>query len=109
MGDALPGASGDKIEEGFFGSVRTDISGRPQLRRYPIVAAKAPAAVIRARRRLLAHLADTDRWWRATTALGQPADQAEARALLLESQRPYRAIARLLLPRGSASRQPVPV
>ena len=92
MGDAIPGGSGDKIEEGFFGSVRSDMASRANLRRYPVVAAKLVPSAIRARRRLLGHVADTDRWWRPATMVTDP---ARARALLLESQRRYWAIARV--------------
>ena len=47
-----------------FGSVRSDMASRANLRRYPVVAAKLVPSAIRARRRLLGHVADTDRWWR---------------------------------------------
>lgn len=71
ISDLIPGQSGAAFEEQIFGTARADVPDTSTMRRYPMVAIKAPVTVVRlpARMRALAHEVDT--WWRfATSAAG---------------------------------------
>ena len=59
VADAMPGTSGDAIEEQLFGTRRPGVSSRPQWRRYPVVLAKAPGQLLRSAHRLRRLRADT--------------------------------------------------
>jgi len=70
MSELIPGGSGAAFEEQYFASTRTDPAPRSR-RRHPVIAAKAPLAAARLRRRFGQCSARVDTWWRfATTAPG---------------------------------------
>ena len=89
VGDRLPANSGDKIEASIFGSARDGIANRPTARRYPVIAARLPVALGRARRSLLRLAPDVHRWWEHATRPETLASPEEARRLLVESGRRY--------------------
>jgi len=68
VGDAMPGTSGDAVEEQLFGTTRPGIASRPRWRRYPIVMVRAPWQLLRGGSRLARLRTETHRWWRDTTA-----------------------------------------
>jgi len=86
MADRMPGTSGAALAEQFFGVARTEPS-TSTMRRYPIIAAKAPVAVLRARRITLRELPEIARWRRESVAKAADADLGEARRLLLAAYR----------------------
>ncbi|MDT7589409.1 MAG: rifampicin phosphotransferase [Pseudonocardiales bacterium] len=94
MADRMPGTSGEALEAQLLGSVRPGVPSYPSRRRYPVVAAKMPAAVVRLPRRLHRLRAETDAWWRAVTAPGAIATAARARAVLAESAARFEAVMR---------------
>ncbi len=67
MADLIPGQSGDAFERQFFGSSRDGASDGSSARRYPFIAGKAPAAVVRAPRRMHATTRAVEDWWRHVT------------------------------------------
>src|SRR5438874_5939517 len=89
VGDRLPGNSGDRIEASIFGSTREGILNEPTARRYPVVAARLPVALARARRGLLHLVPEIHRWWWHSTRPEALATAEQARRLLLESARRY--------------------
>jgi pyruvate,water dikinase len=84
--DRMPGTSGEKYEEQFFGALRSDLSGSPTRRRYALVVAKAPTVLWRLERRVREDRARTDRWWREAVLSGAV---ASPRALLAHAQRRF--------------------
>ena len=67
--DLMPGTNGDVMEKQLFGQVRPGIPAHPpNWRRYPIIAAKMPKAVLGMRRRLDQQASQLHSWWRARTA-----------------------------------------
>ena len=66
--DLMPGTNGDVMERQIFGQVRPGIPAHPpNRRRYPIIAAKMPWAVLTMRRRLDRLTSQLHTWWRART------------------------------------------
>jgi phosphohistidine swiveling domain-containing protein len=72
VSDLIPGSSGAAFEQQIFGSSREDVEDTSSMRRYPVVAVKAPVAVVRMPKRLREMASRTDGWWRfATSPTGQ--------------------------------------
>jgi phosphohistidine swiveling domain-containing protein len=88
LADRMPATSGDAFEEQIFGVRRTGEQCRPVRRRYPVVAAKLPAAALRVPPRLVAARAANEAWWRAAVA-DPGADLAAAQATLGEAFRRF--------------------
>jgi phosphohistidine swiveling domain-containing protein len=86
MADRMPGTSGAALEEHFFGVARAGAS-TSTARRYPIVAVKAPAAILRARHTTLREFPRIVQWRREAVAGALTADLADARTLLLKAHR----------------------
>jgi phosphohistidine swiveling domain-containing protein len=96
IGDAIPGTSGNDVERQLFSSEAVNEPDHPNRRRYPLVAAKLPAVVVRARRALLWGLSRTERWWRESVAALSCAPPALLpQALLSESFARYRDLTTL--------------
>lgn len=68
ISDLIPGSSGAAFEEQIFGSTRENVEATTSMRRYPIVAVKAPIAVIRSPKRLQRMASRMDGWWRFATS-----------------------------------------
>jgi phosphohistidine swiveling domain-containing protein len=68
VSDLMPGTSGAETERQIFGSVRPDVHDNPSRRRYPIIALKMPAHVVRLPRRLKHLREEVESWWRDETA-----------------------------------------
>ena len=67
IGDRMPGTSADAVEQQLMGGVRSGAASHPSRRRYPAVAAKMPAAILRAPGRLARNRAVVDAWWHIGT------------------------------------------
>ena len=66
--DLMPGTNGDVMERQLFGQVRPGIPAHPpNRRRYPIIAAKMPAAALGVRRQLDQQASQLHSWWRTRT------------------------------------------
>jgi len=72
MADLAPGGSGDALEQQFFGTVRSGIPRVRSVRRYPVVAARAPGVLRRVARQVNALHADANAWWRDAVRPGEP-------------------------------------
>ncbi|WP_238957602.1 PEP-utilizing enzyme [Mycobacterium intracellulare] len=84
VSDLIPGQSGAAFEEQIFGSSRTDVANTASKRRYPVVAVKAPLAVVSLPSRIRKMCADMDAWWRhavSPAGLARPVDAQFAEAL----------------------------
>jgi phosphohistidine swiveling domain-containing protein len=91
IGDRMPGASANGIEQQLFGVVRQGVENHPSYRRWPVVSARMPPAVAglsERQRRVRAGLVE---WWQGHV-LHPPADAAAARALLAEARARYRDV-----------------
>lgn len=67
--DLMPGTNGDVMERQIFGQVRPGIPAHPpNRRRYPIIAAKMPWAVLAMRPKLDRLNAQLHSWWQTRTA-----------------------------------------
>lgn len=86
MADRMPGTSGAALEEQFFGVARTGAS-TSTARRYPVIAVKAPIAVLRARRTTLREFPAIAAWRREVVPKALIADAAGARELLAAAWR----------------------
>lgn len=85
MADLIPGTSGDALEEQLLGSVRPGVSTESSARRYPAIAMKMPATVVRLPKRLRSLRKSIDSWWRRVTRPGAITSVEQAKAILLES------------------------
>ena len=95
LGDRTPGSSGDTVEEKLFGKVaQPGGPGRPRQAylRYPVVAAKLPAAALRAPGQIRRLRAEYRGWWQRVTLDEPPADLAAAQALLRDAVAHFVAI-----------------
>ncbi len=77
LADLIPGQSGASFEEQFFASTRTDEPEGATRRRYPMIAAKAPAQVARLKWRAQKTFARTETWWRRATTVTAAARPAQ--------------------------------
>lgn len=68
ISDLIPGQSGAAFEEQIFGSSRAQAPDTSSKRRYPVVAVKAPWAVVTLPRRIRAMSHEVDTWWRLATS-----------------------------------------
>jgi phosphohistidine swiveling domain-containing protein len=84
LADSMPGTSGDAMERDLFGNPREGIASQRSLRRYPIVAVKAPRAALGVVGRINREMPVSQRWWQRSIAELKDADTATARAKLCE-------------------------
>src|SRR5436309_5242459 len=89
IGDRMPGASANGIEQQLFGVVRDGVENHPSYRRWPVVAVRMPAVVAGLCARQTRARAALVTWWRGQV-LAPPADAAAARVLLAEARERYR-------------------
>jgi pyruvate,water dikinase len=85
IGDALPGASGNDLALRMFGEPPAAPDGPASWAsrlRYPVVAVKAPAAIVRAALSLRAERRRYQSWWQHSVLDRPPRDEREARAQL---------------------------
>ncbi|BBW99610.1 pyruvate, water dikinase [Mycolicibacterium moriokaense] len=68
ISDLIPGQSGAAFEEQIFGSSRDGVPDTSSKRRYPVVAVKAPLAVVTLPRRIRRMSKEVDAWWRLATS-----------------------------------------
>jgi phosphohistidine swiveling domain-containing protein len=68
VSDLIPGQSGAAFEEQIFGSSREGVPDGSSVRRYPVVAVKAPVAVALLPRRIRHMCRDVETWWRFATS-----------------------------------------
>jgi phosphohistidine swiveling domain-containing protein len=85
VADLMPGTSASETELQVFGSVRPDKRNEPSRRRYPVVAVKMPAAIIKLPKQLRAMRAETDAWWRSATRPETLATLEQAGAALVQA------------------------
>jgi phosphohistidine swiveling domain-containing protein len=84
LADSMPGTSGDAMERDLFGNPREGIPSQRSLRRYPIVAVKAPRAALGVVGRINREMPVSQRWWQRSIAELKDADVATAWAKLRE-------------------------
>lgn len=84
LADSMPGTSGDAMERDLFGNPREGIPSQRSLRRYPIVAVKAPRAALGVVGRINREMPVSQRWWQRSIAELKDADAATAWAKLRE-------------------------
>jgi len=88
VADRLPGSSGDQLEERMFGKAPPAAARRKPpgvYARYPVVAARMPAALVRPVRRLRTMRSANHAWWRHDVLDHPPTDLDAARALLRDA------------------------
>jgi phosphohistidine swiveling domain-containing protein len=85
MADRMPGTSAAALEEQFFGVARTATSQGTK-RRYPMIAVKAPVAVLRARNHTVHGLATVSAWRLRQLAAVPSATPNRARRALLDAR-----------------------
>ena len=68
VGDRMPGANGADMVANMFGRVPQTMTFAPTIRRYPIIAHKLPASMIRAPREVRRRAPHIDAWWRSSIA-----------------------------------------
>lgn len=66
--DLTPGTSGDAFESQIFGTVRPDAPSCPSMRRYPVVALKAPVLVARLPKQIATMTRRMREWWTFATS-----------------------------------------
>jgi len=91
IGDRMPGASANGVEEQLFGVVRPGVEDHPTYRRWPAVAVRMPAVAARLRSAQRRARADTHGWWR-NAVVDPPGDVAAARALLVDARQRYERV-----------------
>jgi pyruvate,water dikinase len=84
LADSMPGTSGDAMERDLFGNPRDGIPSQRSLRRYPIVAVKAPGAALGVVGRINREMPVSQRWWQRSIAELKDADAAIASVKLRE-------------------------
>jgi pyruvate,water dikinase len=87
VGDNMPGASGDQIEEQLFGVV-PDVAtkkAKSSYLRYPVVAVKMPRAAMKPGRQIPAMRAEYRQWWQRATLDNPPQDLVTAQALMRDA------------------------
>jgi pyruvate,water dikinase len=88
VADRLPGSSGDQLEEKMFGKPPPAAPGRKPLAayaRYPVVAARMPAALVKPVRALRTMHAANHTWWQRDVLDHPPAGLDGARTLLCDA------------------------
>lgn len=80
IGDRMPGTTGHAVADQIFGFVPPGVESHPSRRRYPVIAAKFPAALATAPSRSRRARERTAAWWpgEIERAPGLPLDQARA-------------------------------
>jgi phosphohistidine swiveling domain-containing protein len=68
LADSMPGTSGDAMERDLFGNPREGIPSQRSIRRYPIVAVKAPGAALGVVGRINREMPVSQRWWQRSIA-----------------------------------------
>src|SRR5258705_1915423 len=97
IGDRMPGATANGIEQQLFGVVRDGVEDDPTYRRWPAVAGRMPLSVARIAGRQREARAGVEAWWRGQV-LRPPTDGAAARALLADAPDRYPAVFELGTP-----------
>ncbi|HEY1968688.1 MAG TPA: PEP-utilizing enzyme [Pseudonocardia sp.] len=92
--DRTPGTSGDALEQQLFSNVRPGIPARNNIRRYGIVAVKAPAAAAGVAGRIRAGFLASQVWWRRSIDAAPHDDLAAARGRLAEANNRMAAMMR---------------
>lgn len=87
MADLMPGTSAQALEEQFFGVARGAGPSTSSARRYPIVALKAPVAVLHARRQTIRQRPAISAWRTRSLAAAENASLEQALGLLRDAQR----------------------
>jgi len=89
VGDRMPGISGREAVASLHGRVPDTMHFAPTRRRYPVIAAKLPYAMLTTPRAIYALAAETDPWWRHSVRSLQTLTSDDARALAAEGLRRY--------------------
>lgn len=84
LADSMPGTSGDAMERDLFGNPREGIPSQRELKRYPIVAVKAPGAALGVVGRINREMPISQQWWERSIAQLRNADAGIARVKLRE-------------------------
>ena len=84
LADILPGTSATAIEQQLFGYVRPGTVDHNTFRRYPVIAVKAPPAIITLGRRHDGYAKELRTWWRASAFTTDALDEQGCRRLLDE-------------------------
>jgi phosphohistidine swiveling domain-containing protein len=87
MADLMPGTSAQALEEQFFGVSRDASLSKSSARRYPIVALKAPVAVLNAHRQTIRQRPAFSAWRARSLDAAETASLAKALGLLRDAQR----------------------
>jgi phosphohistidine swiveling domain-containing protein len=85
MGDRMPGTSGAEAIGGMLGVAPETMLFGASRRRYPVIAAKLPLAMVTAPRRVRAMAAEVDAWWHSQIPVLQTASHEEAVAALRDA------------------------
>lgn len=86
LADRTPGTSGDSLEQQLFANVREGIPSTSSVRRYPIVAVKAPLAAARVARWIRRLFTESQLWWRESIDALEDVTPDGARRRMLEAQ-----------------------
>jgi rifampicin phosphotransferase len=84
VGDRMPGTTGQAVVRDLFGRVPEGMRFQPTRQRYPVVAARFPAAFLRSPGAVHRLSAETDSWWRSSLDNVRTADRSVAIGLLRE-------------------------
>ncbi len=87
MADLMPGTSAQALEEQFFGVSRTAGPSTSSARRYPMVAIKAPRAVVSAWRQTIRQRPAISAWRARSLTAAETASPEQALDLLRDAQR----------------------
>ena len=90
IGDRMPGTTGPDAITGMLGRVPDTMTFMPTRRRHPVIATKMPIAARRAIREVRALSGPTRSWWKQSVSAVATADEAAARATLLDAAARYR-------------------
>jgi len=91
LGDRMPGTTGRDVVLGISGRVPESMTFNPTRRRYPVVAAELPVAMLNSPRAVRSLAADTDAWWRQQTTTAPTLDLGDAVAGFAEAARRFDA------------------
>ena len=92
LADILPGTSATAIEQQLFGYVRPGTLDNNSFRRYPMIAAKAPVAILTLGKRHDAYAAELRTWWNDSVSRVGALDEQGCRRLLDEARTRLRAV-----------------
>ncbi|HEV3354872.1 MAG TPA: PEP-utilizing enzyme [Acidimicrobiales bacterium] len=92
LADILPGTSATAIEQQLFGYVRPGTVDHNSFRRYPMIAAKAPLAILSLGKRHDACAAELRTWWNDSVSRVGALDEHGSRRLLEDARTRLRAV-----------------